>query len=210
MQRSFNELEMALVKAVRGAGEPIGVAEDLARAGIWLCRLGCDGVSLVLESLADADGWDGRLEVDGHTVDLPAARPVHAALTCIDLAVAEPGSVVRLPLGLPVPGILVGLAGHAAAQYGRRFSVSIGSHVPIDVHQGGASVLPLDLPVNTAVTVASDSDNDRDPEFKLSNARPDVPEALWAKVDALAAQTYVPASEQSRASGAGAGLTDND
>lgn len=37
-----------------------------------------------------------------------------------------------------------------------------------------------------------------------------VPEDIWDWLNSLAARTYVPASESSRLSGAGAGLTDND
>ena len=38
----------------------------------------------------------------------------------------------------------------------------------------------------------------------------DVPAETWSVLDALAVRTYVPASDQSRAAGAGAGLSDND
>jgi len=38
----------------------------------------------------------------------------------------------------------------------------------------------------------------------------DIPDHRWSVLEALAARTYVPASTESRASGAGAGLTDND
>ena len=38
----------------------------------------------------------------------------------------------------------------------------------------------------------------------------DVTPGLWAKLNALAAKTYVPSNEESRLAGAGAGLTDND
>jgi len=38
----------------------------------------------------------------------------------------------------------------------------------------------------------------------------DVADGDWSEIGALAARTYVPASEQSRLAGAGAGLTDND
>ncbi|MEM8976063.1 MAG: DUF3726 domain-containing protein [Pseudomonadota bacterium] len=210
MRRSYNEIEMALVKAGRGVGQSLGVAEDMARAGIWLCRIGCDGVSMVLDCLTGAGQHEGRLEFDGQSIDLSSAHPMHAALTCIDLAISEPGSVVQLPSGLPMPGILIGLAGHAAAQHGRRFSVSVDPCDPIFIYSGGVSALPLDLPANAALTVVSGDDDGTDPAFRLSNERPDVPDALWAQVDVLAARTYVPASEQSRASGAGAGLTDND
>lgn len=37
-----------------------------------------------------------------------------------------------------------------------------------------------------------------------------VPDVVWSELSALAARTYVPETEGSRLSGAGAGLTDND
>lgn len=41
-------------------------------------------------------------------------------------------------------------------------------------------------------------------------SRPEVGDADWATLMSLAAKTYVPATEASRAGGAGAGLRDND
>ncbi len=41
-------------------------------------------------------------------------------------------------------------------------------------------------------------------------ARIDVPDALWSQMEVLAARTYVPESEASRARGAGAGLMELD
>ncbi|MEM6306199.1 MAG: hypothetical protein AAF744_15895 [Pseudomonadota bacterium] len=48
------------------------------------------------------------------------------------------------------------------------------------------------------------------PATKPAAARVTLPDALAAKLHQLAARTYVPETESSRLSGAGAGLTDND
>jgi len=44
----------------------------------------------------------------------------------------------------------------------------------------------------------------------VDDAQIDIPDHRWSVLEALAARTYVPATTESRASGAGAGLTDND
>lgn len=49
-----------------------------------------------------------------------------------------------------------------------------------------------------------------DPQRRPRQARLDVPDMLWQQMEALAAQTYVPESEASRAQGAGAGLMELD
>ena len=46
--------------------------------------------------------------------------------------------------------------------------------------------------------------------FEMPLDRADIPENVFGFLNILAAKTYVPESEASRVSGAGAGLTDND
>ncbi|WP_420862490.1 hypothetical protein [Algirhabdus cladophorae] len=48
------------------------------------------------------------------------------------------------------------------------------------------------------------------PSLASPTARVPMDPVLWAHLNKLAAKTYVPASEESRLSGAGAGLSDND
>ena len=210
MQRSLNEIETTLVKAARGLGQAIGVAEDLARAGVWLCRLGCDGVSVVLACLESAEKRELQIETGERVIALPAAHPIHGAQASIDFALGEPNTRVKFPTGLPVPEILIGLAGHASGQFNHSFSIAIGTSQIIEVSKDGASVMPLELPADQVIEIAIAAQVSCDPAISLLFNRPDVDALVWDMAVAMAAMTYVPATEESRASGAGAGLTDND
>jgi hypothetical protein len=49
------------------------------------------------------------------------------------------------------------------------------------------------------------------PSHRAAHAvRASVTDGVWQALEGIGARTYVPASAQSRATGAGAGLTDND
>ena len=50
----------------------------------------------------------------------------------------------------------------------------------------------------------------RDQEAEPKIGAVSIPDAVWRRFDVLAALTYVPPSERSRLTGAGAGLSDND
>ena len=52
MKRSLNEIEGELRKAIKGAGFPVGLAEDCARAGALLVRFGHDGAGETLKAIS--------------------------------------------------------------------------------------------------------------------------------------------------------------
>ena len=116
MQRSLNEIEMTLLTAARGAGRSIGVAGDLARAGVWLCRLGFDGVSVAIDTLEAPEQEELAIEFSGRESHLREGEAMQVVLALIDFALSEQDNVVRLPVGLPVPLILIGAAGQFSAQ----------------------------------------------------------------------------------------------
>ena len=210
MQRSLNEIEMTLLTAARGAGRSIGVAGDLARAGVWLCRLGCDGVSVAIDTLEAPEQEELAIEFSGRESHLREGEAMQVVLALIDLALSEQDSVVRLPVGLPVPLILIGAAGQFSAQYGLSFSVVFEKSADVLISSDGVSVKPSDLPTRTAVSIRTLSTVGYASPHKLYTTRPIVDAVSWNRAETLAALTYVPASEQSRNGGAGAGLTDND
>lgn len=130
MRRTRAELRAEVLKAGRGAGLPLGVAEDLAMATAWMTA------AAVLDIVEKLETAGGRAALCGVVSDLDHGRPVQGA------------------------------AASALAQAR---------------HHTGQAAAGLD-----------------------------VSESLWARLSALAALTYVPESDQSRASGAGAGDIDND
>jgi len=142
MIRSLNEIQGLVLKAARGAGAPLGIAEDLSES-------------------------------------VPFALASNALETIADILSA--GNLT--PLLADIAAIDAGLCGHDAP--------------PLPAT--GASLYAA-LAASRGLTALPQA---------ITNAHP-VKDRLWARLQKLAARTYVPASQASRATGAGAGLTDND
>lgn len=187
---SYNEVQSVTRKAANGAGLPHGVAEDIGLAAVWLSARGVDAVGTVVEGLADS---------------IEPPQSVFDALAAVDALCSAAVNVVPLPDR--VSGLLMlGLAGTAASHLG----------LGLAVDRGNGDVVPL--------TQLSDATRSMPPETVLrrmpdedataafpGTSRPAATDAkAYAAALALAARTYVPASELSRTQGAGAGATDND
>lgn len=137
---------------------------------------------------------------------MPKARAAAAGPSVFDVLAADPAERIML-CELDAPLLLVGLAGVAAADYGGGFLLSTPEGAQVAVSAAGAAfsgpalsadqilVAPLTTPPVSA--------------WPAVVARA-VDPSLWSRVLALAARTYVPASDASRRRGAGAGLTDSD
>jgi len=193
MKVSRSELHAALVKAGRGAGMDVELARQVSRALVWACTH--DRLEALHEFLSMAD------------TSLPAdARTIAVAL---DHAIATPdnGSIA---LGtVQAPTLLEAMCVAWSENYNCSFTFmdritgaplctvpdSEHSSVPTErMPTEGASLCCSELTVAVG-TPGND---------------PDIDGALWNQITMLAARTYVPSSEASRASGAGAGLTDTD
>ena len=185
MTFSLNEVEGTVRKAARGAGLPIGIAEDIGRAAAWLCAHGEDGSAAALEGLRRCDASRPcNLNKAGTA---PVARAVIEGLSAIDLIIAGCRDRVELS-GLDTSLLLRGLASIATA--GRELAIEL------DLGPDGHATL-----VRRERHAAESA-----PHARRHRADP----AVWHELQGLAARTYVPASETSRAHGAGAGLVDRD
>jgi len=63
---SQNEIASMLYKASVGSGRSVGLAQDIARAGVWLCCNGHQGVAVTLEHLRSEPrnpSWPAMLEI---------------------------------------------------------------------------------------------------------------------------------------------------
>ncbi|WP_377507928.1 DUF3726 domain-containing protein [Octadecabacter sp. R77987] len=171
MMRSLNEVQGLVLKAARGAGVPLGHAEDIAAAMPDYIALGGDMGALAAALDCPHTAW-----TDGH------GCAVMAGPTAIDLVRAGQGE--QRINGADLPLLFVGLVSMA-----NRFGAGLACDVQDDcvviaVGQGATVTLAIG-----PVTVEG---------------------AAWAALMKLAARTFVPETETSRAAGAGAGLTDND
>lgn len=211
---SLNEVEALVRKAARGAGLSWGLAEEAGKCARVLASAGPDGLPLVADVLEARLG--GRLSrhiaTDGHrwrgADDLPLDPLVLGpSLADHTFLLAREGMDICGPV--VAPALLMPFVAAAASRHGAavRVETDFGECV-IAADAGGATPDALAgtvqwLRLSPAVT----GHEARRP----APVRPvSLPPELKERFEALAALTYVPSSERSRATGAGAGTNDND
>ena len=209
MRRSLNEIELMARKAAVGAGWTNGLAEDAGRAAAWLCSYGHDGVHSVYESIC-AGPQDLSVERSGTGLVVRQAQALRAGPSVLDL-MADGGAVDHASLlNADSPLMVLGLAGALSAQYHTAvrldFVNGVQARVTSGAHQtsGKIEYSPGNVTVQR-IAASRALATPTDPPTGY-----DVNEDIWTKLETLAAKTYVPATDESRRRGAGAGLIDND
>ena len=210
MKRSLNEIEVTARRGAAGAGLPYGLAQDVSAAVAWLTARGLDGAGYLAALLDDAgsspaigESRDGKIIFEDGRVEMCGA-------SAIDLALSEPEDCEVIVQNANSPLLLAGLAGTAAIQHGLTFCLNCkGSSLSIGPDTD--EIDPSGFLPGCDVTLSCRSTH----ETAKGATPPDlsgfeVDAAAWNKIVAYAHKTYVPASEASRLTGAGAGLTDND
>ncbi|WP_018697848.1 DUF3726 domain-containing protein [Amorphus coralli] len=229
---SFNEIEVSVRKAGIGAGLPYGIANEVGRAAEWLAIAGLPALATCGSALEAS--LEGRTALGrgtdtgaGWTLAPPAGIPLcacHAGVVAADLLNAGSTTVRLTSVASPV--LVVALL--ATISEAPAVSVLLG-----DTHEGAPSVLvtaptvsllsgielldwtgPADLlielgsvaPRPAPLRVYADR-TARDTAF--ADGAPVEPEAAEV-IARLMARTLVPASEESRQRGAGAGRIDSD
>lgn len=193
---SLNETEALARKATRGADYSWGMAEEAGRAVRWLAGNGLDGARALDQLLRARD----RGEADQCPLALGTAISDGA------LAVGPEGLNVS---GLDAPILLIPFLVWTAARTGTALAVEI---------DGAKAVLgpkgPLALPgpqscparaLRVTVTTSEAAGTPLQAGFRAI--------MCGETADSLARfahRTYAPATDESRLSGAGAGLSDND
>jgi len=213
---SRNEVAVMLRKAAIGSGFPVGVADDLAAAGGWLCARRLEGFGAVMDAIAtefgpESDWWSENTTV--HMTDTSVAR---FGSSPFELLVAK--DIEQVVLHRPdAPLLLVGLAGIVAQANETTFALSVGVDSPIIVSSESVmwgDALSLDCVENIDITEVHLTEVDQVGDESAPSPSPpravEVDERQWAVATELASRTYVPATEESRVRGAGAGLGDND
>jgi len=211
---SLNEVDATGRKAARGAGLPWGAAEEAGRAARWLAERGLPGPEALAGLLTALDGADPAAHaprlVDGvWQADPGPLSPLAAGAALWDRAAERAATPIRLgPCLWPV--LVLPYAAWIAQARSSPFSLSWGgTHAVID-HDGTLHLGPCQplLPRAEALALSEDGAPTAPPRPLRSEAEI-APEAA-ARLETLGHRTYAPATEESRASGAGAGLTDND
>ena len=207
---SLNEIETTILKAARGAGMEWGLAEEAAQAARFLARLGLPFEAPFL-NLLSSRAWDTPPVLQGAKLRPGRADawlcPIRTGAYLSDLGVA---GVTRLER-LVSPLLLLPFAARSIEKIEMTWK-----GVRLRLASLGVMLIsgePCALAVNRAEEMGLSPFDDGRPEGSLralqaGEARID--EASWTKLQGFEARTYVPASAQSRASGAGAGEIDND
>ena len=211
MTFAFNELESLLRKAAIGAGFPVGHAMAIASAGVWLGRRRFAVCDIVYRAVSGGPRESVVRAVDGVTV-FEAARAGVDGVAGLDLLLAGvAGDAVTLE-DLDEPRLLIGLAGVAAKAHGVGFA--IGAETNEIVIGGGSEIAAAHVQFAGGETVVlrlrSDLSGVDDGALASRYDPAATADDSWTRIEQLAHRTYVPASDASRLSGAGAGLTDND
>ena len=210
MKRSLNETGTMLRKACVGAGLPVGLAEDLGRAGTWLIAHGHDGASAVLTALAGDLSSPAHLQTNAAQAIFSNTAVAVCGPSAIDLAIADAKAEGVLLNNADSPLLVIGLAGAAAVHSDHKFTVGFSNGCSAIVTAIGVS-LNSQVPA-TACDVEISS---RRTQSGIDVAGPAINDFVisdddWQKITRLATKTYVPATEASREKGAGAGMIDND
>lgn len=209
---SLNEIGSTLRKAAVGSGYPVGLAADIAAAGVWLCARDLDGVDAVLASIGSGFESDTDWAPDGTVLQVGDASISRFGTSFLELLAAKEVERVVVERA-DSPLLLVGLAGVVAGASQTRFELSVGTGLtvvvsPRTVHPT-VGVVGLESGPITIVEFDERGDGETTEPFPTVHGV-EVSEHQLAVAMKLAARTYVPATEASRMSGAGAGLSDND
>ena len=210
MKTSFDEIKRMSFRALDAAGAPAGVDEDGAINTAWLESSGLPGLALLGDALNGATRETARGSIDPHfdgsgaLVDAAGNSAVFLGVGLIDLMIslqALHGDQAKLAVAaLRHAGFLTGFIGQARDR-GHDISMS-----PADPGDGPADIVltsgnRLDMPDWEQLAACR----------KQSLAEGvSAPDSDFDRVFVYSRKILVPETEESRLSGAGAGLTDND
>lgn len=218
---SLNEIEALARKAARGAGMSWGLAEEAGKAARWLAARGLPALPSLAALLDAQDGLPYQVvrpqeetAADGALRWRAAGErlcPIACGAALADRA-GDPAAGLSLKLErVAQPLLLLPFLARAADQRSGAIALSldgweirVGPDGPDDAAalaaapaEASARLRPLDRPVAAARAAPG-------------AAGFEAPDDAWETLARFAHRTYVPASDESRLAGAGAGLSDND
>jgi len=211
---SLNEVESTIRKAFRGAGYHWGEAEEAGKAAVWLARRKLPVMKPFLQLLRSLEGppLSRRPIVTGNVWEAASGKlcPVLAGIALADAAMEfRIGSEIRFE-NLLLPGLLAPFASLAAKANQLNLSIHWPGHrMAVQGNEFHGELTNTEYQATTFLNVRSQNGTFEAVTFGEETTLATDSE-LWTELNRFAAKTYVPASERSRAVGAGAGLTDND
>ena len=212
---TLSEAESYLRKAARACGLDWGIAEEAGKAARWLAAFGLPGPETMLRHLRGLAGRDYRrfapnCELEPWQAGNGALCPVVTGAALADRSAKMLGGN-PINLGCTAYPLLLTAALSQAAAYHRSAFTACWAGVRVDCFADGLTIGGNrgDLLLAEVTHVRCSRENLENPELLPSARAYEIDEETFRQIDRLALQTYVPASDESRA-GAGAGLTDND
>ncbi|MGB3389132.1 MAG: DUF3726 domain-containing protein [Pseudaminobacter sp.] len=214
---SLNEIDALVRKAARGAGLSWGLAEEAGKCARALAMAGQVYLPLVANVLEaeHAGGLSRRIAPDGSAWRAADHLPLNPLVVGPSLAdhtfVLEKGCL-DIEGVLAAPALLLPFLVAAAHGAARTLTVAtdLGTFTVSASTVMGAVPQALAKEVRWLRLSQAEDPAGPTPPPAVSIQPVSMPPALKQRFEALAALTYVPSSERSRATGAGAGLNDND
>ena len=216
---SLNEVEIYGRRAARGAGMSWGLAEEAGKASRWLAERGLPGVELLLRLLQSNDGrpYASMAPVIAagrwHALDGDLCPVCSGAALRDRISVLEQGDEISLG-ALACPLLLAPFLDQSWRSDGGSYEMrwpNVRMRVSLDgvaLDYAEESALMSEHTDEVNVSVATDRKARTTHNPRIAGVK--TPTSVWRAMDSLAKRTYVPASEESRARGAGASRTDND
>jgi hypothetical protein len=208
MRIAFNEIEMTVLKAARGAGMEWGLAEEAAQSGRWLAGFDLPWAAPLLGLFATGD-WRGSIAGDARCLR-PAAPdgwlcPIRVGAYLSDLGEEAPPLILRLrhPI-LLLPFVARRTIAVEVAWEGARFWLDAGG--PACHCEPASAIDPVSADWVRVGPIAAAPPGKRLPPTD----RPVVDSAAWEALKRLEFRTYVPESLRSRRAGAGPASQDDD
>jgi hypothetical protein len=215
---SLNEIDALVRKAARGSGLTWGLAEEAGKATRWLAARRLPSVTVVAGLLEQNDGLPyealcPQIENGAWRAKRGRLCPLITGAALNDRVEAIAGGQDICLAVVSYPILLLPFLGRACEVTGQAIDLGWddvrmrvlpeGSHIEGNGRDLGAAGA-TQVTVRAASQGASES---------VSSARTDgieVDPAVWSLLNQFAIRTYVPASEESRMRGAGAGDSDVD
>ncbi len=199
---SLGELQVLATKAARGAGRSHGLGEEAGYATRWLAARGYDGAGLLADLLEATDGQTHDLIAPDE--GLLAVRDAPICSIVLGTYLSDTGHVPEGAFG-PVhcPMLLLPFLEVAEGEALRLTCGAAGI-----VLGAGGSVEGAALPSAAARITFAPASTPPPPGARAARAR--VAPEIRDRLERFAQRTYAPATEDSRARGAGAGTVDTD
>jgi hypothetical protein len=216
-KRSLNEIEHTCRKAARGCGLPWGVADEVGKAVRWLHVFNLDGTRILAMLLERVDHHEpvklAPRELDGtwSAVDAMLSPLLVGPTLCDCLGMMANREIETGSIAWPL--LTAGFLGQAALESTQSVRMCW-QGVVLDLHrdflwiEGNNDDLYC-ASAQSLTCVGWPVQGDKE-SVTMTIGDAEVDPGAWQRLEQFAHQTYVEASEESRLSGAGAGMNDND